>query len=515
MYNAIPCAPTGGERADITQGVLVTKEVVGGGAVDGSVTDEVARRPRHRLQGNMGLPHLMFTVVAYNAPLGQSAAILPLAIALGAGLGSPLLFLALGVVFAIFAVGYTAMANILPRAGAFYAFVAAGLGRPLGVAASFVAVLTYVMGVGFILPFSSLSTQTLVTGFGGPDIDWWVWALIFAAGMGVLGFVKIDFSARVLGVLVACEVLLVVVYDVVVAAKGGATGHLGVNPFDPSALTTSGAAIAIVFAIACFGGFESTAIYRDEVRSPRRTIPRATFLAVLVITLFYTVGSWLLIEAYGEENAVSVIGADPVSALLNSMGQYLGGTMQDIASVLLITSLFASLVALHNVIVRYIFNLGADGVLPNALGQSHLRLGSPHRASLTLSALTVAYLVIAAVVAGDPQSIFTVLAGVQGYGFVVLLFMAAVGIAAYLIRNRGTSTVGVWTWGIAPSASVVITGAILVLVTVNLDLLTGGSAMVEIVTIALLASALVLGVAVALVFRSRRPDTYQRIGRQD
>lgn len=470
--------------------------------------------PRHRLRGHMGLPHLMFTVIAYNAPLGQSAAILPLAIALGAGIGSPLLILGLGFVFAVFAVGYTTMANILPRAGAFYTFVTAGLGRPLGVAASFVAVLTYVMGVGFILPFASLSTQALVQEFGGPNIAWWAWALVFAAGMGLLGYVRIDFSARVLGVLVVCEIAIVLIYDVVVAVKGGAAGDLSFTSFNPSSLSISGAAVAIVFAIACFGGFESTAIYRDEVRNPHQTIPRATYLAVAVITLFFVVGSWLLIEAYGPENAVATIGANPVSAFLGSINQYLGRVMFDIASVLLITSLFASLVALHNVIVRYMFNLGVDGVLPKALGQSHRRLGSPHRASLALSAVTVVYLAASALSGGSPQRIFTILAGVQGYGFVVLLFMAAVGIAAYLIRHRGAE-MSVLQWGIAPTISALVTGAILVLVTWNLDLLTGGSSSIAAWTIVLLVLAIVLGVLVALIFRARRPDDYVRIGTRD
>ena len=47
--------------------------------------------------------------------------------------------------------------------------------------------------------------------------------------------------------------------------------------------------IAVLFALTGFIGFEATAVFRDEARDPERTIPRATYAAVLIIGAFYAV----------------------------------------------------------------------------------------------------------------------------------------------------------------------------------------------------------------------------------
>ena len=44
---------------------------------------------------------------------------------------------------AIFSVGYVAMARHIANAGAFYAYISRGIGRPLGVGAAWVALLAY------------------------------------------------------------------------------------------------------------------------------------------------------------------------------------------------------------------------------------------------------------------------------------------------------------------------------------------------------------------------------------
>ena len=41
-----------------------------------------------------------------------------------------------------------------------------------------------------------------------------------------------------------------------------------------------------------FIGFEATAIFRDEAHDPHRTIPRATYVALIIIGVFYTLSCW-------------------------------------------------------------------------------------------------------------------------------------------------------------------------------------------------------------------------------
>jgi len=61
-----------------------------------------------------------------------------------------------------------------------------------------------------------------------------------------------------------------------------------------------------MFAHASFIGFEGTAIYGEEAKDPKRTVPRATYAAVIFMGVFYAVTAWLIINAVGADRAVEV-----------------------------------------------------------------------------------------------------------------------------------------------------------------------------------------------------------------
>jgi amino acid transporter len=464
-----------------------------------------------RLQGNMGTLKLVFIVLAFNAPLGLMAAQVPLVIGFGPGLGAPTIFLILGALTALLAVGYTVMARMIPRPGALYAFVTAGLGRPAGLGASFLAMVVYTTGGLYAFVFVGLTLRTMVAQtFHGPELSWWIYTLLFAAVIAVLGYLRIDISARVVGVLLVLEMAALVVYDAVVLAKGGSTGHLSAPSFDLPGATGSGVAIGLVFAVIAFMGFETTAVFRDEVRDPERTVPRATYTAVGVLTLIYVIGCWLLIEGIGREAAVGTIAQAPDAAFFDNVHLMLGSVGNDIVNVLFVTSSFASLATLHNVVSRYLFNLGMDGVLPRSIGKPHHRHGSPHRASVVVSTVTIGFVGIAAALSVDPLVLFKNMAGTTGYGVLVLLTLVSVGIAAYLLRNRPEG-VGLWRRAVAPLAAVAGMAVLLVLGTENLDLISG-SRTLSVVAICVVLASLAFAVVVALGLRSSRPEVYERIG---
>ena len=61
------------------------------------------------------------------------------------------------------------------------------------------------------------------------------------------------------------------------------------------------AAIGIFFAFWSWVGFETTAVYGEESRDPKRMVPRATLIAVVGLGLFYTFMSWMVIVGQGPE----------------------------------------------------------------------------------------------------------------------------------------------------------------------------------------------------------------------
>lgn len=96
------------------------------------------------LKGNMGTAGLLFTVLAFTAPLVVVFGFVSFNISFG--IAVPVAFLCVTGLIALFAVGFTAMTRIIPRPGAFYTCIAEGLGRPVGLGGSFLALVAYGLG---------------------------------------------------------------------------------------------------------------------------------------------------------------------------------------------------------------------------------------------------------------------------------------------------------------------------------------------------------------------------------
>ena len=108
--------------------------------------------------------------------------------------------------------------------------------------------------------------------------------------------------------------------------------------------------------------------------------------------------------------------------LADTAQRYIGVVGADIITVLYFTSLFACILAFHNVASRYIFALSQRDVLPESLSRPHDKHGSPHQASLWISGVVAISVVAAVVFKLDPAAQFyTWFAGATTVGFVVLL----------------------------------------------------------------------------------------------
>ena len=103
-------------------------------------TTRRADKPRGRRLGTAGL---VLFVVACVAPMAAVVSIVPLGMYLGNGAGFVGAIIIAGLILCCFAAGYVALSRHVINAGAFYAYIAKGLGKPIGVAGSFIAMLAY------------------------------------------------------------------------------------------------------------------------------------------------------------------------------------------------------------------------------------------------------------------------------------------------------------------------------------------------------------------------------------
>ena len=131
-----------------------------------------------------------------------------------------------------------------------------------------------------------------------------VFALFAVAVVVLLGYFDVQISAKVLGVALCGELLVIAIFTLGVLFQGGNSGlelaplapwnfHVGVAP-----------GIGVFFAFWSWVGFEAAPNYAEESKDPVRVIPLAVYFSCVFVGLLYTLMMWAVVSAYGKGTAM-------------------------------------------------------------------------------------------------------------------------------------------------------------------------------------------------------------------
>ncbi|MEG0028832.1 MAG: APC family permease [Aurantimicrobium sp.] len=434
-------------------------------------------------KGRLGVAGIVFFVVAASAPMAGMTGVVPVATVLGNGAAVPGAYVFVGLILLLFSVGFTAMSHKVTNAGAFFAYVGKGLGVNMGVGSAFVSILAY------------LTVQLAVFGFFGAmmnitfaslglDINWFIWCVIGWLAVTFLSLMSVEVGAKFLGVLTTLEVVSMFIVAVAILANGGPEGLNFQASFDPSLVFAGGftgtAGIAIAFAFASFIGFESTAIYGEEAKDPKKAVRRATYWAVGIIAGLFAIVSFAMMTGMGASEAInqtlersSVDGnplVDPAAVLFSLASEYVGPWMAQLMGILVITSLFAGLLAFQNAASRYFFAMARGGVLPARLANTNRR-GAPAGGVWTTSIITLIVMGLFAIFALDPVlNLFYWMSTVAVLAIVLVEIFVSIAVIAYFMKNEGAN---VWQGKIAPALAAIGMALAMYLVVARFNLLAG------------------------------------------
>ncbi|MEU6260298.1 APC family permease [Streptomyces sp. NPDC047043] len=460
---------------------------------------------------SLGVLGILFFVLSAQAPLTGIAGAVPIAVAIGNGAGTPAAYLAAGVVVLLFSIGFVAMGRHVVDAGAFYTYIGKGLGRSTGSGSAGVALFAYCAVQAAMYGLYGATVSGLVEHYTGAHIAWWVWTLVTMVIVQILGAAGIEMGAKVLAVFVLAEFSILIAFALVTFAKGGGPEGLGFgDSFSPHAALQGAPGVALMFAVASMFGFEATAIYGEEAREPKKTVPRATYLSVAVITGFFAFTSWMLVSAHGASKATADAGkalasGDATSFVFAPITAQFGGRAGDVLPILLATSLFAGILAFHNSANRYLFSLGREGLLPHGLTTLNRR-HSPWLAGLVQTVIAVALVMPFAVLGKDPVlTLFSWFSGVAVLAIMLLYFLTSVSVVFFFRRSRADTRP--WNTLVAPVLGALgIAGAIWLIID-NFTTLIGGDRTTAVWLQLTVPAVLVLGLAVARLTRNRHTAT--------
>jgi amino acid transporter len=460
----------------------------------------------------VGVAHVVFFVVAAAAPLTAVVGVTPAAFAFGNGPGVPGTFLIVGVLYLLFSVGFTTMNRFVASAGGFYPYITAGLGRPLGVAGALIALATYnAIDIAVYAMFGFFS-NAIVTSHGGPDIAWWIFAFGLGVAVYLCGKRNIAFSGKVLGFCMIAEIAILLLLGVTILLTGGGPEAISVAPFGPRAIFSSGFSVALVFVVSSFIGIEATVIFGEEARDPVRTIPKATYISVLLIAIFYAFSTWAISIYYGPSRILAEATSNTATLYLNAIDKLLGPVMAMVMNVLLITSLFACALSFHSTINRYLFAIGREGLVWSGFARTHRDHESPHVAGAVQTLLALGATAGFALAKQDPYAVvFAWMGTFASLGILVIQVM--VSIAVIIFFGKNAHGIGIWHRLIAPALSAAGLGACLILMASNLALVSGSDSRIVNSFPSLLALIGAVGFGFAIWIRSRRPEIYAMLGR--
>ena len=230
---------------------------------------------------------------------------------------------------------------------------------------------------------------------------------------------------------------ILLIFDAsVILAKGAQA--LPAVAWSPQLAFTPGLGVGLMVAFTCFVGFESAALYGEEAIDPKRSIPVATYTAVISIAVFYLFTAWVVVGAVLPDDISARATKEGGELMFNVFTRYGGEVLTDIMGVLVCLSILATYLAIHNAATRYIFALGREWLLLPWFGAANPRSGAPSRASLTVTVLTLIAVTPFAHSGLDPfKAGVPVLIGFGSFGIIFLQAFAAIAILVYLRRRGG------------------------------------------------------------------------------
>ena len=460
----------------------------------------------------LGVPSVVFFVMTAATPRTVVAGVVTTGYAITGLIGIPVAFVIIGVVLALFSVGFVAMAPYVANAGAFYAYISQGLSRPLGVAGAWVALLAYnALQVGLYGAVGAAAVPLLHDWFGVTP-PWWVVALVAWAVVAALGVQHVDVNSKILAVLLVAEISVIVVYSIADLVHPAA-GAISFATLAPGNLIGPGAGAILALAVLGFVGFESSVVFSEESRNPGRTVRTATYVSVALIAALYALGSWAMSVGTGPGQIVAASRTQSTDLLFNLAQLRLGSGIAEAGRALFVTSVLAAMISFHNTTARYMFALGRERVLPATLGRTSRRTGAPIAGSIIQSVIGLVVIVSYAAAGWDPLVRLFFWGGTSGgLGVLLLITVTSIAVIVFFVRHPSEGTA--WRRRIAPILAAIAMLIVTGLALANFDTLLGVDPHSPLrwgIPAAYLIVA-VVGVVWGLVLRSRHPQVYAAIG---
>lgn len=359
-----------------------------------------------RLGGKrLSLVDVIAQSVGFMGPVFSAAFLIPLiagfsASGKGAGVATP--FAVLLAAVGTFALGWIVAqyAKRVHAAGSLYDYVSMGLGPQAGAATGWLYYGgTTVLASAIAVLVGWFVHDVLFLDVFGTDspLPMWVWSGIYVAAVFLIMYLGVQISTRVqLALALVSAAALLLFFLKVIVDVGSANSLKAFNPAE-AADGLPGILFGVLYGVLIFVGFETAANLAEETAEPKRAIPRAVLLTVVIVTAFYLIASYAQIAGLGfDPNLIldPAIAAAPVFAL--GSGDFYGSSViLKFLEVVVFLDIMAVGLGAAVASTRGVFALARDRRIPGALAAVAPSRGTPVGSIVFVEGISVLMVIFA------------------------------------------------------------------------------------------------------------------------
>lgn len=369
-----------------------------------------------RLRRVLGIPSLLFFGLAYMVPMTVFSTYGIVTDVTEGHLAGAYVITTVAMLFT--ALSYASIVRSVPTAGSAYGYARRAFGPGIGFVTGWALMIDYLL-----LPMVNYMLLGLYVNAQFPAIPAWsviVVAIVLVTTLNLLG-ISVVKNANML--LVVFQIVFIAVF--VAMAIGRIDGSVPVTaPFwSEHAHLGAIAAGASILALS-FLGFDAVSAMAEEAKDPRRTVPVAVILTVLVGGVIFVSVTWLAQRVWPDYAAFASFDTASLELISHVGGAFLEALF--LAAYLVGAS--ASALTAQASTARVLYSMGRDGVLPRSFfGRLGRRFETPRNAILVIAVIALLALVL------DLETVISVIS----FGALAAFSMVNLTVIKHFITDGG------------------------------------------------------------------------------
>ena len=336
------------------------------------------------------------------------------------GTAAPLAYLLCALAMVFIVLCFAEAGSRVTLTGGPYAYVERAFGGIAGFAVGWMLWIVGTFATAAVATVFADAVQRLVPALDGALPRAAALALVFGV-VTAINVRGVRFGVR-LNVVSTIAKLLPIALLIVIGLPQVRGSNVAITDIPPAGDITR-ASVLLIFA---FAGIESALVPSGEVRDSGRTVPRAVFLALAIVTVVY-----LLVQFVAQGVLGPSLAGRP-SPLADAAGIVMGPVGATLLGVGIVISTFGYLCGMILAIPRALFAFARDGILPARLARVHPSFATPWIAIVVQSVLSLAL-----ALSGEFERLALVA------NVAVLIVYLGCAAAAWKLRRAGVRDAGV------------------------------------------------------------------------